>query len=91
MYQIEFKRCREEGGLAIKVVLTIDAEGVHKSLTSRDLKTPAEKTLLGHVCVGSENFFNFGSLSPFNGVTHATWLQMAIQRGASTEGNFWRR
>jgi hypothetical protein len=46
----ELKRCREEGGLAIKVVLTIDAESVYKSLTSRDLKTPAEKTLLGHVC-----------------------------------------
>ena len=30
--------------------MTIDAEGVYKSLTSRDLKTPAEKTLLGHVC-----------------------------------------
>ena len=39
MYQIEFKRCREEGGLAIKVVLMIDAEGVYKSLTSCDLKT----------------------------------------------------
>ena len=31
------------------VALAIDAEGVYKSLTSRDLKTPAEKTLLGHV------------------------------------------
>ncbi len=39
MYQIEFKRCREEGGLAITVVLMIDAEGVYKSLTSCDLKT----------------------------------------------------
>ena len=43
------KKCREEGGLALKVTLTIDAESVYKSLTSRDLKTPAEKTLLGHV------------------------------------------
>ena len=32
------------------MVLTIDAESVYKSLTSRDLKAPAEKTLLGHVC-----------------------------------------
>ena len=46
------KRYRETGGLnlVLKVTLTIDAEGVYKSLTSRDLKTPAEKTLLGHVC-----------------------------------------
>ena len=43
------KKYREEGGIALKVVLTIDAESVFKSLTSRDLKTPAEKTLLGHV------------------------------------------
>ena len=43
------KNYREEGGIALKVVLTIDAESVFKSLTSRDLKTPAEKTLLGHV------------------------------------------
>jgi len=46
----ELKGYREEGGLALKVVLTTDAEGVYKSLTSRDLKTPTEKTLLGHVC-----------------------------------------
>lgn len=46
----QLKRYREEGGLALKVVLTIDAESVYKSLTSRDLKTPAERTLLGHVC-----------------------------------------
>ena len=46
----ELKRYREEGGLALKVVLTTDAEGVYKSLTSRDLKTPTEKTLLVHVC-----------------------------------------
>ena len=35
--------------MEIDVTLTIDAEGVYKSLTSRDLTTPAEKTLLGHV------------------------------------------
>ena len=46
----ELKKYREEGGLALKVILTTDAESVFKSLTSRDLKTPAEKTLLGHVC-----------------------------------------
>jgi hypothetical protein len=43
------KNLREHGGLAIKVTLTIDAESVYKSLTSRDLKVPTEKTLLGHV------------------------------------------
>ena len=46
----ELRKYREDGGLALKVILTIDAEGVYKSVTSRDLKTPAEKTLLGHVC-----------------------------------------
>jgi hypothetical protein len=46
----ELKGYREYGGLALTVILTIDAESVYKSLTSRDLKTPAEKTLLGHVC-----------------------------------------
>ena len=29
--------------------MTIDAESVYKSLTSKDLKTPTENTLLGHV------------------------------------------
>ena len=43
------KNLRELGGLCISVVLTIDAESVYKSLTSRDLKVPTEKTLLGHV------------------------------------------
>jgi chaperone required for assembly of F1-ATPase len=46
----ELKKYREEGGLALKVTLTLDAESVYKSLSGRDLKTPAEKTLLGHVC-----------------------------------------
>jgi hypothetical protein len=46
----QLKRYREEGGLALKVVLTIDAESVYKSLISRDLKTPSERTLLGHIC-----------------------------------------
>ena len=46
----ELKKFREEGGMTLTVTLTTDAEGVYKSLTSRDLKTPAEKTLLGHVC-----------------------------------------
>ena len=36
-------------GLGIRVTLTIDAESVYKSLTSRDLKIPTEKSLLGHV------------------------------------------
>ena len=43
------KDIREKGGLQLKVILTIDAESVYKSLTSRDLKAPTEKTLLGHV------------------------------------------
>jgi hypothetical protein len=46
----QLKKYREDGGLLLKVVLTTDAESVYKSLISRDLKTPAEKTLLGHVC-----------------------------------------
>ena len=39
----------ESGGLRITVTLTTDAESVFKSLSSKDLKTPTEKTLLGHV------------------------------------------
>jgi len=46
----ELKKYREVGGLIIHVSLTTDAESVYKSVTSRDLKTPTEKTLLGHVC-----------------------------------------
>ena len=45
----QIKQYREVGNLEFDVILAIDAEGVYKSLTSRDLKTPAEKTLLGHV------------------------------------------
>ena len=45
----ELKLIREQGGLCILVTLTTDAESVFKSLTSRDLKVPTEKTLLGHV------------------------------------------
>ena len=45
----ELKAIREEGGLGLVVTLTTDAESVYKSLTSRDLKVPTEKTLLGHV------------------------------------------
>eukprot|EP00959_Pyramimonas_sp_CCMP1952_P031772 666532-Pyramimonas_sp.AAC.1 len=40
---------REVGGLAIKVSLTIDAESVYKSLSSKVLKIPTERTLLGHI------------------------------------------
>ena len=40
---------REQGGLALTITLTTDAESVYKSLTSRDLKVPTGKTLLGHV------------------------------------------
>ena len=45
----QLKRVRERGGLCLKTSLTTDAESVYKSLTSRDLKIPTEKTLLGHV------------------------------------------
>ena len=45
----QLKGIRETGGLCIHVTLTTDAENVYKSLTSWDLKTPTEKTLLGHV------------------------------------------
>ena len=45
----DLAKVREQGGLSIDCTLTTDAESVYKSLTSRDLKTPAEKTLLGHV------------------------------------------
>ena len=40
---------REHGGLKIEVTLTTDAESVFKSLTSRDVKIPTEKSLLGHI------------------------------------------
>jgi hypothetical protein len=43
------KKYGDSGKLPMQVTLTIDAESVYKSLTSLDLKTPAEKTLLGHV------------------------------------------
>ena len=33
----------------MQALLTLDAESVYKSLTSRELKTPTEKTLLGHI------------------------------------------
>ena len=45
----ELKNLREVGGLGIRVTLTIDAESVYKSRTSRDLEIPTEKSLRGHV------------------------------------------
>ena len=36
-------------GLDSKVYLTIDAACVSKSLSSKDIKTPTESTLLGHI------------------------------------------
>eukprot|EP00973_Karenia_brevis_P047917 6650191-Karenia_brevis.AAC.1 len=44
----KLKDFREYGGVPLKVILTLDAESFFKSITSCDLKTPAEKTLLGH-------------------------------------------
>ena len=35
--------------LKITVTLTTDAESVYKSLSSKDLNCPTEKTLMGHV------------------------------------------
>ena len=45
----QIKQYREQGNLELDVTLTLDAEGVYKSLTNRDFKTPAEKTHLAHV------------------------------------------
>ena len=45
----QLRDMRELGGLSIKVSLTIDAESVYKSLSSKDLKIPTERTLLGHI------------------------------------------
>ena len=45
----ELKVLREDGGFKLKVILTIDAESVYKTLTSRDLRVPTEKTLLGQI------------------------------------------
>ena len=45
----QLKCIREYGGIKFTVTLTTDAESVYKSLTSKDLKVPTEKTLLGHV------------------------------------------
>ena len=40
---------RHEANLRYRAILTTDAESMYKSLTSREQKTPAEHTLLGHV------------------------------------------
>ena len=45
----ELRALKEKGGLKWTLILTIDAESVYKSTTSRDMRPPAEKTLLGHV------------------------------------------
>ena len=45
----QLKNIREYGGIKITTTLTTDAESVYKSLTSKDLKAPTEKTLMGHV------------------------------------------
>ena len=46
----QLKEVLEKGGrIRLDVTLTVDAESVYKSLTSKDLHTPTEKTLLGHV------------------------------------------
>ena len=54
---VQLKRLREEGVVdrvpgngesQLRVTLTTDAESVYKSLSSRDLKVPTERTMLGH-------------------------------------------
>ena len=45
----QLKMYNECGNLPFHAYLIIDAESVYKSSTSKELKTPAEKTLLGHV------------------------------------------
>ena len=45
----QLRSFRENGGIKIDVTLTVDAESVFKSLSSKDLKVPAERTLLGHI------------------------------------------
>ena len=45
----QLRSVRENGGLKINADLTVDAESVYKSLSSADVKTPTEKSLLGHV------------------------------------------
>ena len=51
----QLKLYREAGGLALKVILTTDAESVFKTIASRDLKTPAEKTARPH-CLDQRAF-----------------------------------
>ena len=46
----------------MKASLTIDAESVYKSITSKDFKVPTEKTLLGHISWIRE-FLDVGILS----------------------------
>eukprot|EP00959_Pyramimonas_sp_CCMP1952_P289688 6058560-Pyramimonas_sp.AAC.1 len=45
----QWKDMLELGGLSIRVILTIDAESVFKSFSSKDLKKPAGCALLGHI------------------------------------------
>ena len=45
----QLKAMNDKGNIPLKVTLAIDAESVYKSPTSLELKTPAEKTLRGHV------------------------------------------
>ena len=67
----QLKSIRERGGLALEVTLTTDADSVYKSLTSRDLKVPTERTLLGHVSWIRE-LLQLGIVKLSNGVTPAT-------------------
>eukprot|EP00959_Pyramimonas_sp_CCMP1952_P422230 8845015-Pyramimonas_sp.AAC.1 len=45
----QLRDMREVGGLPINLSLTIGAEYVYQSLSSKDLKIPTERTLLGQI------------------------------------------
>ena len=54
----ELNKFIDVGKLPSEVHLSIDAESVYKSLISKELETPAEKTLLGHVMWIREELHN---------------------------------
>jgi hypothetical protein len=45
----EAKRFREQGGLAVKTTLTLDALSVFQAVIAKPLKPPTEKNLAGHL------------------------------------------
>ena len=53
---VRYSQAEVAAHLVSVIVINYDTESVYKSLTSRDLKTPTEKTLLGH---GYESYCNW--------------------------------